>query len=79
MHVDRRQLFQALLSRGNLRGAEMARRELPDRVDTEAYAALLDSLGVTSGELDALVARSQETGGFGGFGGPGAQIRRLGG
>jgi hypothetical protein len=78
MHLDKRQLLDALRADGRTRHLTKAEEELPSRIDTDEHADLLRALGVRPSELGELAARSQETGGFGGFGGPGARIGRLG-
>lgn len=56
----------------------MVEDELPNRIDTDEHADLLRQLGISTGELGDVALRAHETGGFGGFAGPGARIQRLG-
>ena len=79
MHVDKRQLLSALTANGDAHQIGTVERELPNRIDTEEYADVLRAFGLSSTELGELASAGQETGGFGGFGGPGARLRTLGG
>ena len=79
MRIDKRQLLSALTANGDAHQIGTVERELPDRIDTEEYADVLSAFGLSSSELGELGAVGQETVGFGGFGGPGARLRTLGG
>ena len=78
MHIDKHVLIDALRARGHTRHISTVEHDLPDRIDTDEYADLLRRLGISSSELGTLAGRGWETGGFGGFGGPGARITSLG-
>lgn len=56
----------------------MVEDELPNRIDTDEHADLLRQLGISTGELGDVALRGHETGGFGGFAGPGARIQQPG-
>jgi hypothetical protein len=56
----------------------MVEDELPNRIDTDEHADLLRQLGISTGELGDVALRAHETGGFGGFAGPGARIQQPG-
>jgi len=77
MHIDKDVLIDALRARGSTRHLSTVEHDLPDRIDTEEYADLLRRVGIPSSEIGTLAERGRETGGFGGFGGPGARIRSL--
>ena len=78
MHIDKFLLLDILKARGQTRHVGLVEDDLPNRIDTEEHADLLRRLGMSTGELRDLALRAQETGGFGGFAGPGARIQRLG-
>jgi hypothetical protein len=51
MLVPKTMVVEQLRARGDADGAERADRELGEKVDTEADAALLSELGVDAGKL----------------------------
>jgi hypothetical protein len=88
MQISKSALIDLLRTSGQAHHVSTVDRDLPDRVDTDEYAQLLNRLGVTFAPLADLptdpveassdaVDRSRETGGLGGFGGPGASVTRL--
>lgn len=88
MQISKSALVNLLRTNGQAHDASTVDRDLPDRVDMEKYAQLLNRFGVTFAQLaeppldpDEASRReadsSLETGGFGGFGGPGASVTRL--
>jgi hypothetical protein len=54
MQIPKEQILQFLRSRGDTGQADQADRELPDQVDTDQHAGLLEKLGVNIGELGNL-------------------------
>jgi hypothetical protein len=51
MLVPKTMVVEQLRARGDAEGAERADRELGEKVDTDADAALLSGLGVDAGQL----------------------------
>lgn len=51
MEIDKQQILSLLKSKGNHDQASQADAELPDQVDTEQHAGLLDKLGINVGDL----------------------------
>lgn len=51
MEIDKQQILSLLKSKGNHDQASQADGELPDQVDTEQHAGLLDKLGINVGDL----------------------------
>jgi hypothetical protein len=70
MQIDKSQIIELLKSRGDDAKAGQADAELPDKVDTDAHAGLLDKLGIDVGDL---------VGKLGGLGGLGGKLGGLGG
>ena len=62
MQIDKNQILELLRSQGKPEQAQQAEGELPDQVDTEQHAGLLEKFGVSIPEL---------LGKFGGGGGGG--------
>jgi hypothetical protein len=54
MQIPKDQILQFLRSRGDSAQADQADRELPDQVDTDQHAGLLEKLGINLGELGNL-------------------------
>jgi hypothetical protein len=54
MEIPKDQILQFLRSRGDTAQADQADRELPDQVDTDQHAGLLEKLGINLGELGGL-------------------------
>ena len=51
MQLDKDQIIEFLRSRGDQDKAEQANQELPQQVDTEQHADLLDQLGINVEDL----------------------------
>ena len=51
MQIDKQQILSLLQALGNHDQAGQADAELPDQVDTEEHAGLLDKLGINVGDL----------------------------
>ena len=51
MNIDKSQILELLRSRGDQDQADRAERELPDEVDTDRDAGLLDRLGLNVDDL----------------------------
>jgi hypothetical protein len=51
MQIDKQQIIELLKSRGNTDQATQADSELPDTVDTDQHAGLLDKFGINPQEL----------------------------
>ena len=70
MQIPKDQILDLLRSRGEDDKASQADSELPDQVDTEQHAGILERLGVSPQELIAKFAG----GGGGGAGGIGDKL-----
>ena len=64
MEIPKDQILQLLRSRGEDDKAQQAQGELPDQVDTEQHAGILEKLGIDPQELLGSLG-----GGAGGLGG----------
>jgi hypothetical protein len=64
MQFDKSQILDLLRSQGDKDKADQADRELPDKVDTDQHAGILERLGLDPADLIAKLA-----GGGGGLGG----------
>jgi hypothetical protein len=51
MQIDKNTLMELLRSRGDQQKAGQAEQELPDTVDTEQHAGLLDKFGIDPQDL----------------------------
>ena len=51
MNIDKAQIIDLLKSQGNHSQADQAQTELPDTVDTDQHAGLLDKFGVNIADL----------------------------
>lgn len=51
MNIDKTQIIGLLKSQGNHTQADQAQAELPDTVDTDQHAGLLDQLGIKVADL----------------------------
>jgi hypothetical protein len=51
MQIDKQQIIDLLKSRGDNDRATQAESELPDTVDTDQHAGLLEKLGINPQEL----------------------------
>lgn len=69
MQIDKNQILELLRSQGKPEQAQQAEGELPDQVDTEQHAGLLEKFGVSIPEL-----LSKFGGGGGGAGGLGGLL-----
>ena len=66
MQIPKDQILDLIRSRGDDSQAQQAQSELPDQVDTDQHAGLLEKFGISPQELI-----SKFTGGGGGKGGGG--------
>ena len=64
MQIPKEQILELLRSRGQDDKAQQADGELPDQVDTEQHAGILQKLGLDPGDLVGMLG-----GGGGGLGG----------
>lgn len=64
MQIDKSQLLDLLKSQGHGDTAQQAESQLPDTVDTDQHAGLLQSLGIDLGKLGGL----ESLGNLGGLG-----------
>lgn len=51
MNIDKQQILDLLRQRGNNDQAQQADAELPDQVDTDQHAGLLEKFGLNIGDL----------------------------
>ena len=51
MQIDKQQIIELLRSRGDTDKADRAEQELPDQVDTEEHANILERLGIDPSDL----------------------------
>jgi len=51
MQIPKEQILELLRSRGEEGKASQAEGELPDQVDTEQHAGLLEKLGIDPGDI----------------------------
>lgn len=51
MNIDKQQILDLLRQRGNSDQAQQADAELPDQVDTDQHAGLLEKFGLNIGDL----------------------------
>ncbi len=51
MEIPKAQVLQMLKDRGDSGQADEADKELPDQVDTDQHASILDKLGINIGDL----------------------------
>ena len=72
MQLDKNVILDLLRQRGEHQKADQANQELPDQVDTDQHAGLLERFGVKPGELLGRFA-----GGGGGGGGVSDVINKL--
>lgn len=70
MNIDKDAILGLLRGNGQHEQADQAAAELPDQVDTDAHAGLLDKFGINPADLIA-----KFTGG--GSGGPGGLLGKL--
>ena len=67
MQIPKEQILELLRSRGEQDKAVQADGELPQQVDTEQHAGLLQKLGIDPGDI--IGALGGGSGGMGGIGG----------
>ena len=67
MNIDKSMILDLLRGDGQDAQVEQADRELPEQVDTDEYAGLLEKLGVNPADLIAKVAGGGSGGGLGGL------------
>jgi hypothetical protein len=72
MNIDKDTILNMLRSNGQDADAERAQQDLPDQVDTDEHAGLLDKFGINPADLIA-----KFTGGQGGQGGIGGALGKL--
>ena len=66
MNIDKDTILNLLRSNGQGTHADQAQQELPDQVDTDEHAGLLDKFGVNPADLTATFAGGHSEGGLGG-------------
>ena len=66
MNIDKDTLLNMLRSNGQDADADQAQQELPDQVDTDEHAGLLDKFGINPADLIAKFTGGQGQGGIGG-------------
>jgi hypothetical protein len=71
MQIDKAQIIELLRSQGKDDKAGQAESELPDQVDTEQHAGLLDKLGINVPDLVAKLGDVPGGGALGKLGGLG--------
>lgn len=69
MQFDKAQILELLRSRGEQDKAQQADQQLPQQVDTEQHAGLLENLGISPQELVTKLAGGALGGKLGGLGG----------
>ncbi len=67
MQFDKSQVLDLLRSQGQDGKAQQAEQELPQQVDTDQHAGLLEKLGLSPQELIAKLAGGGLGGGLGGM------------
>lgn len=66
MNIDKDTILNLLRSNGQDTEADQAQQDLPDQVDTDQHAGLLDKFGINPADLIAKVAGNAGAGGIGG-------------
>lgn len=70
MNIDKQQILSLLQGQGNADQVSRAETELPDQVDTDQHAGLLDKLGINLPDLlGGNAGPGGEQGGIGGIAG----------
>jgi len=72
MNIDKDTILNILRSNGQDANADQAQQDLPDQVDTDEHAGLLDKFGINPADLIA-----KFTGGQSGQGGIGGALGKL--
>ena len=67
MQFDKSQILDLLSQQGDSSKAEEADRELPQQVDTDQHAGILEKLGLSPAELISKLAGGGGGGGLGGL------------
>jgi hypothetical protein len=67
MQFDKSQILDLLRQQGDNDKAEQADRELPDQVDTDQHAGILERLGLSPATLMSKLAGGGGGGGLGGL------------
>ncbi|CAN5687509.1 hypothetical protein BH24ACT11_BH24ACT11_14540 [soil metagenome] len=67
MQIDKSQIIDMLKSQGDTGNAQQADQELPQQVDTEQHAGLLEKFGINPQDLIAKFAGGSGSGGIGGM------------
>ncbi|CAN5873577.1 hypothetical protein BH20ACT6_BH20ACT6_21590 [soil metagenome] len=67
MQIDKAQIIDMLKSQGDTGNAQQADQELPQQVDTEQHAGLLEKFGLNPQDLIAKFAGGSGGGGIGGM------------
>jgi hypothetical protein len=67
VNIDKSMILDLLRGVGRDTQAQQADRELPEQVDTDEHAGLLEKLGVTQADLIAKITGSGSGGGPGGL------------
>ena len=70
MQIDKQMVLDLLRQRGDSGQADQAQSELPDQVDTDQHAGLLQKFGLDPADLIKMVTG----GGAGGLGGLGGML-----
>jgi len=71
MQFDKQQILEMLQQHGTSEQVSQAEQDLPDQVDTDQHAGLLNKLGVSPQEL---LTKMSGRGGAGGIGGLGDKL-----
>lgn len=66
MNIDKDTVLNMLRSNGQDADADQAQQDLPDQVDTDEHAGLLDKFGINPADLIAKFTGGQGQGGLGG-------------
>jgi hypothetical protein len=74
MNIDKDTILQLLRSQGQDQHADQAAQELPDQVDTDQHAGILQRFGINPADL---ISRFTGGGGGSGSGGLGGIIGKL--
>lgn len=67
MNIDKDTIVNLLRGNGQDTQADQARQELPEQVDTDQHAGLLEKFGINPADLIATFTGGQSGGGIGGM------------
>ena len=67
MNIDKDTILNLLRSKGQETQADQAQQELPDQVDTDQHAGLLEKFGLNPADLIAKFTGGQSGGGISGL------------